>query len=275
MIAMNHAEIEELEIADRYLRGKLPPEDAARFEEHYLYCQECLDRLELGESMERGFKRAAGQDAARVAASRQVALLAWLARLGRSPRMAALAMAVLVVAVVPGLIGLREVRERDQALADARAALEQERQRSASGSQIAAEAARLQAELEANLRELNHEKEARATADKQLKEARNPQGVTAILYLDAERGTGEPSQRVHLSRTPSLIVLALAMEPPFQQAYRAVLRNADGKELWRGEGLRLNGSDLTLSLPSTLLVPGDYTVSVAGRRFPFRVLPPA
>ena len=53
MIAMNHAEIEELEITDRYLRGKLPPEDAARFEEHYLYCRECLDRLELAESMAR------------------------------------------------------------------------------------------------------------------------------------------------------------------------------------------------------------------------------
>ncbi|HYN20033.1 MAG TPA: zf-HC2 domain-containing protein [Thermoanaerobaculia bacterium] len=54
---MNHPDIEELQIADRYLKGKLPPEEAVRFEEHYLHCQECLDRLKLAESMERGFHR--------------------------------------------------------------------------------------------------------------------------------------------------------------------------------------------------------------------------
>ncbi|MFL6292634.1 MAG: hypothetical protein ACJ759_17205, partial [Thermoanaerobaculia bacterium] len=123
---MNHTETEERQIAELYLMGKLPAEEAAGFEEHYLHCQECLDRLELAESMERGFKRAAGQDAARVAATRQIAVLAWLSRLGRSRQLAALAMAVLVVAVLPGLLGLREVRQRERELAATRSALEQE-----------------------------------------------------------------------------------------------------------------------------------------------------
>jgi len=270
---MNHAEIEDLQIADRYLMGKLPPEEAVRFEEHYLYCQECLDRLEVAESIERGFKRAAGQDAARFAASRQIALLAWLARLGRSPRMAALAMAVLVVAVLPGLLGLREIRERDQALAEARSALEQERQKSAAGSaRTAAEAERLQEELEAKLA---REQEALASAEKQLAEARRPQGNTPILFLDTERGASEPSQHFRLPWTPGWVVLSLTVDSPYHPPYGAVLRNAKGKEIWHWEGLRPTDLGLTLSLHSTLLAPGDYTVTVDGRSFPFRVLPPA
>src|SRR6185369_5484070 len=121
--AMDHATIEDQQIVERYLKGKLSPEEAARFEEHYLSCQECLDRLDLAESMERGFKRAAGQDAAELAAVqqvRQLAVVAWLARLGRSRQMAALVMTVLVVAVLPGLFALRQIRERDRDLAATR-----------------------------------------------------------------------------------------------------------------------------------------------------------
>ncbi|MEA2561585.1 MAG: hypothetical protein QOH06_3089 [Acidobacteriota bacterium] len=270
---MNHTEIEERQIAELYLMGKLPPEEAATFEEHYLSCQECLDRLEVAESMERGFKRAAGQDAARVAATRQIAVLAWLSRLGRSRQMAILAMAVLVVAVLPGLLGLREVRERERELAATRSVLEQERQKSAVGSRTEAEAQRLQSELEASRNDLERERQARASADEQLEQARRPQGNVPILFLNPERGEGEPTQRLHLPKTPGWIVLALEVDPPHRPSYRAVLRDAKGRELWRGDGLQLNEMEvLSLSLPSTLLAPGDYTVEVDGRRFTFRVL---
>ena len=271
---MTHTEIEERQIAELYLMGKLPPEEAARFEEHYLSCQECLDRLDTAESMERGFKRAAGQDAARAAATRQIAVLAWLSRLGRSRQMAALAMAALVVAVLPGLLGMREVRERERELAAARSALEQERQKSTAGSRTEAEARRLQAELEASRSELERERQARASAAEQLAEARRPQANVPIFFLDPERGGEEPTHRLSLSETPGLIVLSLEMmDAPQRASYRAVLRDAKGREVWRGDGLRLNEREaLSLSLPSSLLAPGDYTVEVDGRRFTFRVL---
>jgi hypothetical protein len=278
---MNHTTIEEQQIAERYVMGKLAADEAARFEEHYLSCQECLDRLDLAESMERGFKRAAGQDAARLATVRQLAVVAWLSRLGRSRQMAALVMTVLVVAVLPGLFGLREVRERERALAATRSALEQERQRSAAGSRTAAEAERLRQELDASRRDLERERQARATADEQLEAARRPQGDVPILFLDAERGTGEPTHRLRLPRSPGWIVLDLAIDSPYP-SYRAVLRDARGSEVWHGEDLHGNETEISLLLPSTLLAPGDYTLAVEGLvpgrrpaaagRFPFRVL---
>ncbi|HEV8612763.1 MAG TPA: hypothetical protein VGQ73_04570, partial [Gemmatimonadales bacterium] len=63
----------------------------------------------------------------------------------------------------------------------------------------------------------------------------------------------------------------------------AILRDYGGREIWRGGGLRRDERDsLSLSLPSTLLAPGDYTLAVEGLatgrkpvaagRFAFRVL---
>jgi hypothetical protein len=285
---MDHAYVEEHQIVERYVMGRLPPEEAARFEEHYLSCPECLDRIDLAESMERGFKRAAGQDAARLAASRQLALLAWLSRLSRSRQVAALAMAVFVITVVPGLLALREIGARGRELAETRSALEQERERSVAGSRTtAAEAEKLRSELEASRRDLAREQEARTQAAEQLAAARQPQGNVPILFLNPERGGGgEPTHRLRLPRAPGWIVLALEIDPPHQPSYRAVLRDAQGKELWSGGGLQLNQLDtLSLSLPSTLLAPGDYTLAIEGLvpggrpaaagQFTFRVLPPA
>jgi hypothetical protein len=265
---MDHQTIEEQQTVARYLRGELPPAEAARFEEHYVACPECLDRLELEEAMARGFKRAAGQDAARRAAGRQLALVAWLARLGRSRQMAALAMAALLVAVLPGLLALHQVQERGRELAAARTALEQERARAAQGAPASAAAEQLR-------RDLAREQAARAQADADLAAARRPQANVPLLFLDPERGGGEPTHRLRLPREPGWIVLALQIEPPHQPSYRAVLRDAHDREIWRGDGLRVNEMDaLSLSLPSTLLAPGDYSLTVepAAGRFTFRAL---
>src|SRR6185295_14428367 len=124
---MDHTYIDEQHVVDRYVRGTLPAEEAARFEEHYLSCQDCLDQLDLAESMKRGFQRAAGQDAARVVASRQLAFVAWLARLGRSRQAAVLAMTLLVAALLPWGLAQRKIADRDRELTQTRSALEQER----------------------------------------------------------------------------------------------------------------------------------------------------
>ncbi|HSG40051.1 MAG TPA: hypothetical protein VLE27_10475, partial [Thermoanaerobaculia bacterium] len=106
---MDHEYIEQNHIADRYVLGTLPADESDRFEEHYLSCQECLGRLELAETLQRGLKRAAAEDAARIAAARQVGFLAVLARLGRSRLAGLAAAAVLVVLILPSWLALRRV----------------------------------------------------------------------------------------------------------------------------------------------------------------------
>jgi putative zinc finger protein len=275
---MNHTYIDEQHVIDRYVRGTLPADEAARFEEHYLSCQDCLDQLDLAEAMKRGFQRAAGQDAARVVASRQLALVAWLTRLSRSRQAAVLAMALLVAVLLPWGLAERRMADRERELAQERSALEQG----------AKETGKLRAELEASQRDRDRERKARESADEQLKKAREPQGNIPILSLGVERGgPGEDLPIVHLPSPPSWILLSLSIEPPHPppSSYQVILRDAGGREVWRGDGLRVDDHGyLNLNLHSSMLALGDTTFVVEGLtpgrkpvpagRFSFRVLPP-
>ena len=116
---MDHSYIEDRQIVDRYLMRQLPDEEAVRFEDHYVHCQECLDQLELAEKLQQGLKRAVAGDAARVTASRQLGVLAWFARTLRSPRAGLVAMAFLAVALLPAGLLLRDLRRTGHQLEEA------------------------------------------------------------------------------------------------------------------------------------------------------------
>lgn len=59
---ITHDEIEERHVAQRYVAGRLSAEEEERFEEHYLHCHECQERLELAESLDRGLKQVAFEE---------------------------------------------------------------------------------------------------------------------------------------------------------------------------------------------------------------------
>ncbi|HXU30697.1 MAG TPA: zf-HC2 domain-containing protein [Thermoanaerobaculia bacterium] len=284
---MTHADIEERQIIDLYVMGKLPPEEAESFEDHYLDCPQCLDRLAAAESLERGFKRAARQDVARATVGRQLAALAWLGRLGRSRQMAVLLSCLLIAVGVPALLSFREIGARDRELAIARSALEREHEKTSAGNRAASDAEALRGQLAASRRDLDRERQKRTAVAEQLEQARRPQGNVPFLFLNAERGgaSREPTFRLRMPKQGGWIVLALEIDPPYVASYGAILRDARGRELWRGADLRATEIEpLSLSFPATLLAPGDYTIEVsrpaAGRstpagRFTFRILPAA
>jgi hypothetical protein len=261
---MDHTYVEEHQIADRYVMGTLPADEAERFENHYLSCPECLDRLELTESVQRGFKRMAGQDAAKLAAAHQLAVVAWLARLGRGRQAGVLLSALLVLAVLPTGLALRS----NVQLAQAHSTLEQERRRSATGGN-------LQAELDASRRQLAGEHEARTRVEGLLAQSFQPRANVPVVFLGVERGEPGGGPAVPLSAS-GLVVLEAPVDPPFQKSYRAVLRDGNGREVKRVDGLQPNEhSTLSFSLPTTLLPAGAYSLTIepGGQRFNFHVLP--
>jgi hypothetical protein len=276
---MDHTYIEEHQIADRYVQGTLPADEAERFENHYLSCPACLDSLDLAESVQRGFRRAATQDAERLAATRQLALVAWLARLSRRGQAGVLVSALLVLAVLPALLAFRGIARHDQELA-------QERQRSAASARSAGEAASLHAQLQATRQALAAASTARAQAVQRLSLLEQPQGGFPILPLDQERGAGgsrtEPTQRFQQPRA-GMVVLNPALDPPFQPSYSARLHDRQGHEISSWTGLQPVRDGLTLSLPASRMPPGDYALVVDGittgarpvrtGTFAFRVLP--
>jgi hypothetical protein len=253
---MDHTYVEEHQIADRYVMGTLPADEAERFENHYLSCPECLDRLELTESVQRGFKRMAGQDAAQLAAAHQLAVVAWLARLGRMRQLMVLLAVLLLPAAVPvGLVAVRGV-QLAQALSNAGI---------------------LRAKLDSSQQALASEHEERMRAHKLAQTALQPHVNDAIVSLVVERGEPDGGGPVVRPSKNGWIVFEAPVDPPFQKSYRAVLRDGQGKEVRPVEGLQRSERDtLRFSLPPTLLPAGDYSVTIepGGQRFKFRVLPP-
>ena len=77
---MDHHYIEEHNVADRYLLRKLPAEERTRFEEHFIACAECLDRVEVTEGFRGALRAVAAEEAARPHVYEQAGLLARLVR---------------------------------------------------------------------------------------------------------------------------------------------------------------------------------------------------
>jgi hypothetical protein len=130
------------------------------------------------------------------------------------------------------------------------------------------------------------ERERRRFLDvqEQLDRERKPQINTPLLSLSPQSAgaRGAEAQHLALPRTPGWVVLSLDLEGKPAPAYRASLLGPHGARLWSGAGLVRNRWDaLVISVPSTLLKPGEHQVRVEAiplsgapvpvARFAFRV----
>jgi hypothetical protein len=271
---MDHFHIEEHEVAERYLLGRLAAEEAEAFEEHYLGCPECLDHLEAVEGLRQGLRQEAARQVA--AAAIQLGLLGRLARLSRSRTGALLATAALLIALVPSGLLLRRVGQLDRELGRSRAeSAERQGARNTARSletRIAeSEQTRksLEAERSTARQALEEERRQRQELTRELETLRQPQVNTPVVPLGMERSgpgaSGEPTVRLQLPSSPGWVVLSLEMSDPLYPRYRAALLGPDGRRLWEGTDLRPDAQGtLTLLLPTSLLAPGDSAVRVEG-----------
>ena len=113
---MDHAYIEEHGLVERYYRSDLPADQEVPFEEHFMGCSVCQERLALARSLRQGIRALATEDTARRAVV-GAGLPAWLARRGQTLR-AGLLVAVLLVAVLPSTWLLLENRKLTHEVGD-------------------------------------------------------------------------------------------------------------------------------------------------------------
>jgi Putative zinc-finger len=260
---MDHTYIDDQQIAERYLLGRLSPEEREAFEEHTMVCADCLERLELAAGLRSGLQQTAVAVAAAAtrAGALRFGLLAALARLGRSRGMALAFTALLLVALIPSGLLLRQVREQQREIdrAGHPAPPDPRREAELQSARQALADQRLQADRERGEKE---------RLQGELSRALHPQANTPILTLAPERsasGPRPPAQQIVLPRGPGWIVLALDVEVADYPTYRVRLRGLGGALLWQGAGFEPDPQGtLTLSLPATLLAPGDFSVEVEG-----------
>jgi len=258
---MDHQSIDAGNIAERYVTGRLPPEEAAGFEEHYLDCPSCIARVEAAQRLQRGLRRLAEEAAVRAPGdSRSV-------RWSRSPRLALAAAALVAVALVPAWLELREIQSLRSDLA---------RTRAEKGS-----VDRLNGELQQTRRDLAAEAEKREALAREMQTERQPQTDLPILPLTPVRG-GAPVRTLELPAKPGWVALWIEPGDTDYPAYRATLSKDGGGVVFKASGLALNDlGALLITVHSTSLSPGVYRVEVEGLprsggpvsvgRFPLRI----
>ena len=267
---MDHSLIDAEQVAERYLLGQLPPDEAARFEEHSLACPECLDRLETAETLRLGLRAVAAREAAA-----GVVRLSLLARLARS-RLAPWGVGFLfLAAVLPSFYLTRETGRLDRELARTREELAQRPvpvghpglPPAAGEAERQAELARLRAQIAERDRQAEAERRERERLAADLARAKSPRINVPVVPLSPERSApgGEPTARLALSPSTEWVVLSLELDAPGYPSYRATLAGPDGRTLWRAAGLHPDAQEaLTVALAGANLPAGVLSIRVDG-----------
>lgn len=102
----DHDEIEVSNVIERYLMGKLTVQEADAFEDHFLDCEECLERLELSRMLYQGMQEVAAEEVSKALTATTV--MAWLARRGPFFQ-GMLALGLLVLVALPWALWVPEV----------------------------------------------------------------------------------------------------------------------------------------------------------------------
>jgi Putative zinc-finger len=271
---MDHPTIDADNTAERYVTGRLAPEEAARFEEHYLDCPSCCARVEAAERLQRGLRRLAEEAAVRAPGGSP------FTRWGRSPWMGLAAAALLAVAILPAWWELREVRRLRSDLGSTREALARAQAETGSADRLAA----VEGELRETRRGLAAEAEKREALAREMAADRQPQANLPVVSLTPVRGgpADGPVRTLELPEKPGWVALWVEPGDTGFPSYRATLRKAEGAAVFQASRLALNDlGALLVTVHSTSLRPGRYQLDLDGLpaagapvpvgRFPLRI----
>jgi hypothetical protein len=233
---MDHAAIEETQLAERYVLGRAGEEERVRFEEHFVDCPACLDRLEAAEGLRSALKDLA---AAGILESERAASLS----MSRGARRAAfLAAAAVLAAGALSTLLYFQVRHTGRELAVARDAA---------------------AQAQAALAQRSPVPDRPAPA---APAAAPPNAAVAapvfLLNLTRSGEHGELENRVLLPESSPWATLVFDHPDGSASRYRVNLATATGREVEEATVTRSRSRLLSVTLPSSLLPTGDYVLTV-------------
>lgn len=276
---MDHRRIDEQNVAELYVTGRLSPEDEETFENHLLECSECRESVGWADDLRTSIRAVAAEDAAR--ASVQLGVLAWVSRRTRTARAGLLMAALLAVAALPAWLQADRSRLARE-LTEARSEAERPAPAPAPAAPVTVPAAPDSAELERLAEENRLLAEQLRDSREQLAQVGEPQINTPIISLGVVRG--ESDVTVELGPSPEPILLSLELPQVDYDTYRVTLLDGKNKTVWQKDGLEPTASEtLTILFRSERLKtgtsyrfrleglePGGRTVEVG--EIPFRAV---
>src|SRR5262245_60264494 len=275
---MDHPFIEEHNTPYLYLLGKLPSEEQGNFEDHFIACPECLNRLETTENFIASLKTIAPEDILRPHAYVQAGILAWLARLSGKRQAILLSITILLLVALPTALFVAEMKhvhgELDQAklaYADWRRQSEEKQQTLQKLEKELQETRQKSAEQRQRLEtELERERQERARLADVANRPGRLHSIATIFSLISTRSDDStqpaPKNEIVISRSSQLIVLSPEFNPdPNIQTYRAAITTDNNHPIWRGDKLQLNlKGTIDLGFSARLFRPGDYLFTFEG-----------
>lgn len=251
---MDHRRIDEQNIAELYVTGRLSPEDEETFESHLLECSECRESVGWADDLRTSIRAVAAEDAAR--ASVQLGFLAWLSRRTRTARAGLLMAALLAVAALPAWLQA----DRSRLARELTEARSETLERPADPAPAPAAPGTIPAppdisELESLAEENRLLAEQLRESREQLARVDEPQINTPIVPLGVVRG--ESDATVELGPSPEPILLSLELPQVEYDTYRVTLLDDRNRTVWQNDGLEPTASEtLTILFPSERLKAG-------------------
>jgi len=275
---MDHPFIEEHNIPYLYLLGKLPAEEQEHFEEHFIVCQQCLNRLETTENFIASLKTVATEDILRPRAYVQAGILAWLVRLSRKRQAMLLSITILLLAALPAALYFAEMKRVRGELAQAKLAyVDRQRQVEEKQQTVQKLEKALQETLQKSAEQRRHletELERERQERERLADGANRPGrlhsIATVFSLintrSADPTQPSPKNEIVISRSSQLIVISPEFDPdPNIQTYRAAITTDDNRPIWRGDKLQLNlKGTIEIGFSARLFRPSDYLFTLEG-----------
>jgi hypothetical protein len=120
---MEHKQIDDDNLVDRYVRGTMPVDLRTEFEEHFLDCPDCLEQLKLANSLRDGLRLCGADLAAAAEPQRKAPLRARTRDLFAWRWWPIVAAACLILGTAPSLVFFRELGSVKNELSKDQAAL--------------------------------------------------------------------------------------------------------------------------------------------------------
>jgi hypothetical protein len=293
---MNHEYIDQFNLIDQYLMGRLPAEESAIFEEHFVACPQCISRLQMTKNFLQDLRGVAVEQAAQQPPRRRAF---WFFPQIRLPKPVLWATVSLVVLAITGAVfatiytqHLRlELRQAENQAAQWQRRYEEERQSAISADRKHQETELQQTEqLQALQAKLKDEEAQRTKMAQAFNWQMNSVSNLSVFWLTAMRGgestASEAVKQIDLRRSSKIFLLSVFLEGEKQFAnYRITISDARGRLVWKSGYLIADQND-TLSLPvhAAFFRPGHFTLLVEGIKkeggkhplgyYPFQIIKP-
>jgi hypothetical protein len=274
---MNHQEIEENEIIERYVLHQLTADERRAFQEHYFSCDGCFEKAQMKARFIAGVRQSsvngtlANNFVETKTATPSLFWVNWL-----KPAFGVAAVAALLLAVILGWLALQQIaRLRQEVEREKQAQQQIEREKQEMEREQQQSLSRAQDELAKERQHLEQEKSERAKLQRQLAElARNQSPKRAIDQLEANAPIvilealrdSQLSNQLTLPEQASNATLWVEVESGNRFAsYRLQLVAADGRVVKTIAGAKRNRyGAVAVNLSARLLQTGKYVVRLYG-----------